>query len=185
MVMQFLGKIFGTKNSREIRRLKKICDRINALEDDFSARSDEELRLLKTKFAERLQQGESLSALLPEAFAAVREAGKRALDMRIFDVQMIGALALHEGKISEMRTGEGKTLVATLALYLNALEGRGVHLVTVNDYLAKWGAEWMGPLFASLDMTVGVVYAGQSLEEKKAAYEADITYGTNNEFGFD
>jgi len=185
MVMQFLGKIFGTKNSREIRRLKKICNRINALEDDFSTRSDEELRLLKTKFAERLQQSESLSALLPEAFAAVREAGKRALDMRIFDVQMIGALALHEGKISEMRTGEGKTLVATLALYLNALEGRGVHLVTVNDYLAKWGAEWMGPLFASLDMTVGVVYAGQSLEEKKAAYEADITYGTNNEFGFD
>ena len=116
MVMQFLGKIFGTKNSREIRRLKKICDRINALEDDFSARSDEELRLLKTKFAERLQQGESLSALLPEAFAAVREAGKRALDMRIFDVQMIGALALHEGKISELRTGEGKTLVATVAV---------------------------------------------------------------------
>ena len=132
-----------------------------------------------------MSAGETLKALLPEAFAVVREAGKRALGMRIFDVQMVGAVALHEGRISEMRTGEGKTLVATLALYLNALDGRGVHLVTVNDYLAKWGAEWMGPLFGMLDMTVGVVYAGQSLEEKKAAYAADITYGTNNEFGFD
>lgn len=183
--MQFLGKVFGTKNSREIRRLKKVCDRINDLEADFEALSDEALHHLKTDFAKRLDEGASVTSLLPEAFAAVREAGKRALNMRIFDVQMIGALALHEGKISEMRTGEGKTLVATLALYLNALEGRGVHLVTVNDYLAKWGAEWMGPLFGMLDMTVGVVYAGQSLEDKKAAYEADITYGTNNEFGFD
>ena len=185
MVMKMLGRLFGTKNSREINRLKKISDRVNGFEPKFEAYSDLELKAVRTEFVNRLSAGETLKALLPEAFAVVREAGKRALGMRIFDVQMVGAVALHEGRISEMRTGEGKTLVATLALYLNALDGRGVHLVTVNDYLAKWGAEWMGPLFGMLDMTVGVVYAGQSLEEKKAAYAADITYGTNNEFGFD
>lgn len=185
MVMKMLGRLFGTKNSREINRLKKISDRVNGFEAKFEAFSDLELKAVRAEFVSRLNTGETLKALLPEAFAVVREAGKRALGMRIFDVQMVGAVALHEGRISEMRTGEGKTLVATLALYLNALDGRGVHLVTVNDYLAKWGAEWMGPLFGMLDMTVGVVYAGQSLEEKKAAYGADITYGTNNEFGFD
>ena len=185
MVMKMLGRLFGTKNSREINRLKKISDRVNGFEPKFEAYSDLELKAVRAEFVNRLSAGETLKALLPEAFAVVREAGKRALGMRIFDVQMVGAVALHEGRISEMRTGEGKTLVATLALYLNALDGRGVHLVTVNDYLAKWGAEWMGPLFGTLDMTVGVVYAGQSLEEKKAAYAADITYGTNNEFGFD
>ena len=185
MVMKMLGRLFGTKNSREINRLKKIGDRVNGFEAKFEAYSDLELKAVRAEFVHRLSTGETLKALLPEAFAVVREAGKRALGMRIFDVQMVGAVALHEGRISEMRTGEGKTLVATLALYLNALDGRGVHLVTVNDYLAKWGAEWMGPLFGMLDMTVGVVYAGQSLEEKKAAYAADITYGTNNEFGFD
>ena len=185
MVMKMLGRLFGTKNSREINRLKKISDRVNGFEPKFEAYSDLELKAVRAEFVNRLSAGETLKALLPEAFAVVREAGKRALGMRIFDIQMVGAVALHEGRISEMRTGEGKTLVATLALYLNALDGRGVHLVTVNDYLAKWGAEWMGPLFGMLDMTVGVVYAGQSLEEKKAAYAADITYGTNNEFGFD
>ncbi|MDC3327689.1 preprotein translocase subunit SecA [Pseudomonadales bacterium] len=185
MVMKMLGRLFGTKNSREINRLKKISDRVDGFEPKFEAYSDLELKAVRAEFVNRLSAGETLKALLPEAFAVVREAGKRALGMRIFDVQMVGAVALHEGRISEMRTGEGKTLVATLALYLNALDGRGVHLVTVNDYLAKWGAEWMGPLFGMLDMTVGVVYAGQSLEEKKAAYAADITYGTNNEFGFD
>ncbi|MDG1115158.1 MAG: preprotein translocase subunit SecA [Pseudomonadales bacterium] len=185
MVMKILGRLFGTKNSREINRLKKISDRVNGFETKFEAYSDLELKAVRTEFVNRLSTGETLKALQPEAFAVVREAGKRALGMRIFDVQMVGAVALHEGRISEMRTGEGKTLVATLALYLNALDGRGVHLVTVNDYLAKWGAEWMGPLFGMLDMSVGVVYAGQSLEEKKAAYAADITYGTNNEFGFD
>ena len=185
MVMKMLGRLFGTKNGREINRLKKISDRVNGFEPKFEAYSDLELKAVRAEFVNRLSAGETLKALLPEAFAVVREAGKRALGMRIFDVQMVGAVALHEGRISEMRTGEGKTLVATLALYLNALDGRGVHLVTVNDYLAKWGAEWMGPLFGMLDMTVGVVYAGQSLEEKKAAYAADITYGTNNEFGFD
>ena len=185
MVMKMLGRLFGTKNSREINRLKKISDRVNGFEPKFEAYSDLELKAVRAEFVNRLSAGETLKALLPEAFAVVREAGKRALGMRILDVQMVGAVALHEGRISEMRTGEGKTLVATLALYLKALDGRGVHLVTVNDYLAKWGAEWMGPLFGMLDMTVGVVYAGQSLEEKKAAYAADITYGTNNEFGFD
>ena len=185
MVMKILGRLFGTKNSREINRLKKVSDRVNGFETKFEAYSDLELKAVRTEFVNRLSAGETLKALQPEAFAVVREAGKRALGMRIFDVQMVGAVALHEGRISEMRTGEGQTLVATLALYLNALDGRGVHLVTVNDYLAKWGAEWMGPLFGMLDMTVGVVYAGQSLEEKKAAYAADITYGTNNEFGFD
>ncbi len=151
----------------------------------MSSLSDGELSGLRIGFSERLHAGENLDDVLPEAFAAVREAGKRALDMRIFDVQLIGGMVLHEGRIAEMRTGEGKTLVATLALYLNALTGEGVHLVTVNDYLAKWGAEWMGPLYRTLGMTVGVVYAGQAGDEKSEAYQADITYGTNNEFGFD
>ncbi|MDA0789265.1 MAG: preprotein translocase subunit SecA [Proteobacteria bacterium] len=183
--MQFLSKVFGSKNDRELKRMGRIVTRINALEADMEALTDDELKGQKGRFAERLGNRESLDDILPEAFATVREAGKRALDMRMFDVQLIGGITLHEGRIAEMRTGEGKTLVATLALYLNALTGRGVHLVTVNDYLAKWGAEWMGPVYEALDMTVGVVFSGQTSAEKAAAYQADITYGTNNEFGFD
>ena len=183
MIAQFLSKIFGTKNTREIKRLKKIVDRISALENDLAGISDQGVKCKREEFKSRHEAGESLDALLPEAFAVVREAGKRALGMRVFDVQMMGGIALHEGRIAEMRTGEGKTLVATLALYLNAIPGTGVHLVTVNDYLAKWGREWMKPLYEFLGMSSGVVYAGQSQEEKKEAYGADITYGTNNEFG--
>ena len=155
MVMQALSKIFGTKNDRELKRVNKIVKRINELEEDIEKLSDEELKGQRDKFRAELESGKSLDDILPEAFATVREAGKRALGMRIFDVQLIGGVILHEGKIAEMKTGEGKTLVATLALYLNAISGDGVHLVTVNDYLAKWGAEWMGPMYAALGMTVG------------------------------
>jgi preprotein translocase subunit SecA len=184
-VMQFISKLFGSKNDRELKRMGKIVADINALEESLEKLDDDALRRQKDEFRRRLDNGESVDSLLPEAFATVREAGKRALEMRIFDVQLIGGITLHQGRIAEMRTGEGKTLVATLALYLNALGGKGVHLVTVNDYLAKWGAQWMGPIYEALGMTVGVVYAGQDLEEKKASYKADITYGTNNEIGFD
>ncbi|MFT4718854.1 MAG: preprotein translocase subunit SecA [Candidatus Azotimanducaceae bacterium] len=185
MVMQVFNKIFGSKNDRELKRMGKVVARINDLETTFEARSDDEIANLRHLYKARLEQGESLDAVLPEAFAAVREAGKRALGLRIFDVQLIGGMTLHEGRIAEMRTGEGKTLMATLPLYLNAISGDGVHLVTVNDYLAKWGAEWMGAVYSALGMTVGVVYAGQTQIEKRDAYESDITYGTNNEFGFD
>ena len=183
--MQVLSKLFGSKNDRELKRMGKVVAEINVLEPGIEVLTDEELKARKQVFRKRLEEGESVDDLLPEAFAAVREAGKRALDMRIFDVQLIGGIALHEGRIAEMRTGEGKTLVATLPLYLNALTGKGVHLVTVNDYLAKWGAQWMGPIYEALGMTAGVIYAGQDAAEKKAAYQADIAYGTNNEFGFD
>ncbi|MEK9892984.1 MAG: preprotein translocase subunit SecA, partial [Pseudomonadales bacterium] len=185
MISRLLSKIFGTKNTREIKRLQRIVARISSLEAEMETLSDSEIKAKRTEFKSRFESGESLDALLPEAFAVVREAGKRALGMRVFDVQMMGGIALHEGRIAEMRTGEGKTFVATLALYLNAIPATGVHLVTVNDYLAKWGREWMTPLYEALGVTTGVVYAGQMQEEKKAAYQADITYGTNNEFGFD
>ena len=185
MVLQVLSKVFGSKNERELKRMRKTVLRINVLEDDIEKLSAEALIGQREKLKSRLEAGESLEDILPEAFATVREAGKRALGLRLFDVQMIGGITLHEGRIAEMRTGEGKTLVATLPLYLNAITGDGVHLVTVNDYLAKWGAEWMGSIFATLGMTVGVVYAGQSADEKQRAYQADVTYGTNNEFGFD
>ena len=185
MISRLLSKIFGTKNTREIKRLQRIVARITSLEAEMETLSDSEIKAKRTEFKSRFESGESLDALLPEAFAVVREAGKRALGMRVFDVQMMGGIALHEGRIAEMRTGEGKTFVATLALYLNAIPATGVHLVTVNDYLAKWGREWMTPLYEALGVTTGVVYAGQMQEEKKAAYQADITYGTNNEFGFD
>jgi preprotein translocase subunit SecA len=185
MVMQVFNKIFGSKNDRELKRMGKVVTRINDLETTFEAHSDDEIANLRHLYKARLEQGESLDAILPEAFAAVREAGKRALGLRIFDVQLIGGMTLHEGRIAEMRTGEGKTLMATLPLYLNAISGDGVHLVTVNDYLAKWGAEWMGAVYSALGMTVGVVYAGQTQIEKRDAYDSDITYGTNNEFGFD
>ena len=185
MISRLLSKIFGTKNTREIKRLQRIVARITSLEAEMETLSDSEIKAKRIEFKSRFESGESLDALLPEAFAVVREAGKRALGMRVFDVQMMGGIALHEGRIAEMRTGEGKTFVATLALYLNAIPATGVHLVTVNDYLAKWGREWMTPLYEALGVTTGVVYAGQMQEEKKAAYQADITYGTNNEFGFD
>ncbi|MDA0977103.1 MAG: preprotein translocase subunit SecA, partial [Proteobacteria bacterium] len=185
MALQFLSRIFGSKNERELKRMRRIVQKINEFEPDLEKLSQDELFRQREVFRGRLDKGESLEDILPEAFATVREAAKRALGLRLFDVQMIGGITLHEGKIAEMKTGEGKTLVATLPLYLNAITGEGSHLVTVNDYLAKWGAEWMGPVYGALGMTVGVVYAGQSLDEKKSAYLADVTYGTNNEFGFD
>jgi len=185
MVLQVLSKVFGSKNERELKRMRKTVLRVNMLEDDIEKLSAEALIGQREKLKSRLEAGESLEDILPEAFATVREAGKRALGLRLFDVQIIGGITLHEGRIAEMRTGEGKTLVATLSLYLNAITGDGVHLVTVNDYLAKWGAEWMGSIFETLGMTVGVVYAGQTADEKQRAYQADVTYGTNNEFGFD
>ncbi len=185
MVSSLLRKVFGTRNDRILKRLSRNVDRINALESDMEALGDEQLAAKTAEFRQRLDQGASLDELLPEAFAVVREASRRVLGMRHFDVQLIGGMVLHEGKIAEMRTGEGKTLVATLFAYLNALPGKGVHVVTVNDYLARRDAEWMGKLYGFLGMRTGVVVGGMSHEEKKAAYEADITYGTNNEYGFD
>jgi preprotein translocase subunit SecA len=183
--MNILKTIFGSRNDRVLRRMRKVADRINALEPGIAALSDADLRAKTDEFKNRLAQGEKLDALLPEAFTVVREASKRTLEMRHFDVQLIGGMVLHEGKIAEMRTGEGKTLVATLTVYLNALTGKGVHVVTVNDYLARRDADWMGQIYRFLGMSVGVVIAGMSPEEKRAAYGADITYGTNNEYGFD
>jgi preprotein translocase subunit SecA len=180
-----LKKIFGTKNSRELKRMGVIVVQINALEESVAALSDTELAAKTAEFKERHTQGESLDALLPEAFAVVREASKRTRGERHFDVQLIGGITLHEGRIAEMRTGEGKTLVATLAVYLNALAGNGVHIVTVNDYLARRDADWMGPIYKALAIEVGVIQSGQDPESKRAAYAADITHGTNNEFGFD
>ncbi len=180
-----LRKIFGTKNSRELKRMGKVVERINALEPDFQALSDDELRATTDRLKARLAEGATVDDLLPEAFAAVREAALRTKGMRHFDVQLIGGITLHEGRIAEMRTGEGKTLVATLPAYLNALTGKGVHVVTVNDYLARRDAQWMGPIYEALGLTVGVVQSRQNPVEKRAAYQADITYGTNNEFGFD
>ncbi len=175
--------IFGTKNGRELKRMGKIVRRINELEASFDDTTD--LQAKTEEFKARLAQGEKLDQLLPEAFAAVREAAKRTKEMRHFDVQMIGGITLHEGRIAEMRTGEGKTLMATLPAYLNALDGAGVHVVTVNDYLARRDATWMGDIYAELGMTVGIVQSGQDPASKREAYAADITYGTNNEFGFD
>ena len=185
MILNAVKKIFGTRNDRELKRIGKLVKKINAFEESLEALSDEALAAKTTEFRERLAQGETLNDLLPEAYACVREAGKRSMGMRHFDVQMIGGIALHEGKIAEMRTGEGKTLVATLPAYLNALTGKGVHLVTVNDYLANRDAHWMEPLYRFLGMTVGVIKSGQASDQKKQAYSADIIYGTNNEFGFD
>ncbi|MEO5573397.1 MAG: preprotein translocase subunit SecA [Gammaproteobacteria bacterium] len=191
MASKFLSKIFGNRNERLLKRLYKTVAQINALEAQFTALTDEQLRAKTAEFRARLApaatggKGEPLDSLLPEAFAAAREAGKRVMNMRHFDVQLIGGMVLHSGKIAEMRTGEGKTLVATLAAYLNALPGQGVHVVTVNDYLARRDAKWMGQLYTFLGMTTGVVVAGMDADEKRAAYNADITYGTNNEFGFD
>ena len=180
-----LTKIFGSKNQREIKKLSKIVDKINAFEAAVQALSDDELKAKTLEFRQRFEEGESLDQILPEAFAVVREAGVRTLGMRHFDMQMVGGIVLHMGKIAEMRTGEGKTLVATLPAYLNGMTGRGVHLITVNEYLARRDAGWMGPLYEFLGLKVGVVVPGQNPDEKRVAYEADITYGTNNEFGFD
>jgi len=185
MFTKLATKIFGSKNAREIKRMRGIVARINALEESFGKLSDSELQGKTAEFRRRLDGGESLDDLLPEAFATVREASRRVMGMRHYDVQLIGGITLHEGRIAEMKTGEGKTLVATAPVYLNALTGKGVHVVTVNDYLARRDAEWMGKLYRFLGMEVGVVVSGQSPEEKRAAYQADITYGTNNEFGFD
>ncbi len=185
MAMQVFSKIFGSKNDRELKRMGKIVAQINELEEAIGQLSDGEIKDRKELFQTRLAAGESLDDLLVEAFALTREAGKRTIGLRIHDVQMVGGITLYEGRIAEMRTGEGKTLVATLPLYLNGLMGKGVQLVTVNDYLAKRDANWMGPVYEALGMTVGVVYSGQSPAEKQLAYACDITYGTNNEFGFD
>jgi preprotein translocase subunit SecA len=183
--MNILKSIFGSRNDRVIRPMRKVMERINALEPAIAALSDVALQAKTGEFKNRFASGEKLEALLPEAFAVVREASKRTLEMRHFDEQLIGGMVLHEGKIAEMRTGEGKTLVATLPVYLNALTGKGVHVVTVNDYLARRDSEWMGQIYRFLGMSVGVVIAGISPEEKREAYGADITYGTNNEYGFD
>jgi len=185
MIGKVIKGIFGSKNERELKRMAPLLDTINQLEPSFQALSDEELREKTTEFKERLSKGETLEDLLPEAFAAVREASVRTLGMRPFDVQIIGGIVLHNGKIAEMKTGEGKTLAATLPLYLNALEGKGAHLVTVNDYLAQRDAEWMGAIYKFLGLSVGVIVHGMDDRERKDAYACDITYGTNNEFGFD
>ena len=185
MVSGIFVKVFGTKNSRELKRMSKIVARVNACEAQMQALSDDELKAKTTEFRQRLAAGETVDDLLPEAFAAVREAAQRVLGQRPYDVQIMGGITLHDGRIPEMRTGEGKTLVATLPAYLNALTGDGVHVVTVNDYLARRDAEWMGPMLQSLGMTVGVIQSRQDVVSKREAYLADVTYGTNNEFGFD
>src|SRR5690349_21014041 len=185
MLDTLLAKVVGTQNDRELKRLRPIVAQVNALEPSIQVLSDAQLRDKTTEFRQRFANGETLDDLLPEAFAVVREAGRRVLNMRHFDVQLIGGMVLHQGMISEMKTGEGKTLVATLPVYLNALSGRGVHVVTVNDYLAKRDSEWMGKLYQFLGLTVGVIVHDLDDEERREAYAADVTYGTNNEFGFD
>ena len=185
MLGNFLKKMFGTQNERTLDRIRPTVERVNALESSISPLSDDRLAAKIAEFRQRVANGEPLDDLLPETFAVVREAGKRVLAMRHFDVQLMGGVILHEGRIAEMRTGEGKTLVATLPIVLNALTGRGVHLVTVNDYLARRDAEWMGKLYRALGMSVGVIVHGMDDTERQASYRCDITYGTNNEFGFD
>ncbi|MFO1245123.1 MAG: preprotein translocase subunit SecA [Ramlibacter sp.] len=185
MATNFLTKLFGSRNDRLLKQYRKTVDRINAMEPQYEKLSDDELRTKTEEFKTRVAGGEALDTILPEAFAVVREGSKRVMKMRHFDVQLLGGMALHNGKISEMRTGEGKTLTATLPVYLNALTGKGVHVVTVNDYLAGRDARWMGRLYNFLGLTVGINLPQMPREEKQAAYRADITYGTNNEFGFD
>ena len=180
-----LKAIFGTNSDKEIKKISPIVDKIEALDESFKHMTDAELRAKTAQFKERLKNGETLDDLLPEAFAAVREASVRALGMKQYRVQLAGGVILHQGRIAEMRTGEGKTLVATLPAYLNALTGEGVHIVTVNDYLAKRDSEWMGKVYHFLGLSVGLVIHGMEHEDKLASYRADITYGTNNEFGFD
>src|SRR6202048_5121663 len=185
MIQTFLAKVIGTQNERDLKRLRPLVDEVNVLEPALRQLSDERLRARPPELRERLAKGETFDDLLPEAFAVVREAGKRALGMRHFDVQLIGGAVLHKGKIAEMKTGEGKTLVATLPAYLNALDGKGVHIVTVNDYLARRDSEWMGRIYRFLGMTVGGIQHELNDIERQVAYAAGITHGTNNEFGFD
>src|SRR5437667_11865719 len=185
MVADIAIRIVGSRNDRLRKQAGQVARQINALEPAISALTDDELRGKTGMLRERVANGEELDSVLPEAFAIVREAGKRTLQMRHFDMQLIGGMVLHYGKIAEMRTGEGKTLVATLPVYLNALAGRGVHLVTVNNYLAQRDADWMGRIYRFLGLTVGVNLSQMSHPDKQLAYAADITYGTNNEFGFD
>lgn len=177
--------LFKTYSEKEVKRVMPIVNKINALEEEISKLSDEELKGKTAYFKEQLQEGKTVEDILPEAFAVVREASKRVLGMRHFDVQLIGGIILHQGRIAEMKTGEGKTLVATLPVYLNALSGKGVHVITVNDYLAKRDSEWMGKLYKFLGLTVGLAISGMEPDEKRKAYACDVTYGTNNEFGFD
>ena len=181
----FLSKLLSVGSGKEIKAFRGRVGEINYLEDEISQLSDEELRGKTAEFRERLSNGETLDELMPEAFAVVREASKRTIGLRHFDVQLIGGMVLHAGQIAEMKTGEGKTLVSTLAGYLNALPGTGVHIVTVNDYLAKRDSEWMGQIYRFLGMEVGLIQNGTKTPERKKAYEADVTYGTNSEFGFD
>ncbi len=185
MVLGLLKKVFGTRNDREVNRIQAIVDRTNLLENSINKLSDGQLFEKTAEFKGRLKEGDTLDDILPEAFAVVREAGLRTLNMRHFDVQLVGGVVLHEGKIAEMKTGEGKTLVATLPAYLNSLEGKGSHIVTVNDYLSKRDSQWMGKIYEFLGLTVGRIYHDMSEDERKEAYRCDITYGTNNEFGFD
>src|SRR5580765_1098755 len=185
MIQTLLAKVIGTQNERDLKKLRPIVEQVAAFEPALQALSDEQLRGKTAEFKERLAGGETLDDLLPEAFAVVREAGRRMLNMRHFDVQIIGGAVLHKGKIAEMKTGEGKTLVATLPAYLNALDGKGVHVVTVNDYLARRDSEWMGKIYRFLGITVVVIQHELNDADRQIAYAADITYGTNNEFGFD
>ena len=185
MLNAILTKVFGSQNERELKKIQPLLAQTNDLEARMSGLSDEQLRGQTEEFRGRLQGGEALDDLVPEAFAAVREASRRTIGLRPYDVQFIGGYVLHQGKIAEMKTGEGKTLVATLPVFLNALTGKGVHLVTVNDYLARRDAEWMGPIYKFLGLSVGIIQHDMPEAERKAAYQADITYGTNNEFGFD
>ena len=183
--MGILTKIFGTYSERELKQITPIVDKIEAMADEYKAMTDAQLQAKTPEFKERLQKGETLDDILPEAFAAVREAADRVLGLRPYRVQLVGGIVLHQGRIAEMKTGEGKTLVATLPAYLNALTGEGVHIVTVNDYLAKRDSEWMGKVHRFMGLTVGLIIHGIDKKERQAAYAADITYGTNNEMGFD
>ena len=181
----FIGKIFGTSNDRNLKRMQKFVDAINSLDEDYSSKEDSFYSALKLDLSKKFSQNNDLYSILPEAFAAVREAGKRTIGLRHFDAQMLGGIALAEGNIAEMKTGEGKTLVATLPTFLNSAMGNKVILVTVNDYLAQRDAEWMGKVFETLGLTVGFILNSMNPEQRKSSYNCDITYGTNNEFGFD
>ena len=183
--MGIFNKLFGSYSDRELKRIYPIADKIEALSDEYAAKAEEELRAKTAEFKQRLAEGETLDDILPEAYATVREAAWRVLGMRPFRVQLIGGIVLHQGRIAEMKTGEGKTLVAVLPAYLNALTGEGVHIVTVNDYLAKRDSEWMGKVHRFLGLSVGLIVHGLNNDERREAYNCDITYGTNNEMGFD
>ena len=185
MLNKLITKIVGSRNDRLVQKMGKVIQLTNELEPSVQSLSDEELKAKTIELCQRHEQGESLDQLTPEAFALVREASQRTLGLRHYDVQLVGGLVMHRGMIAEMKTGEGKTLMATLAVYLNSLTGRGVHVVTVNDYLARRDADWMGPIYAALGMTVGVAIPGMTQAAKRAAYACDVVYATNNELGFD